>query len=185
MRAGLGFIGLQNYEESLLKYGAKDYWQRLPSGTRKKKFSNHTSATKAISLIGKDMWDEYLTFCFERNPWDKVVSWFFYKGGDDKFGSFSKFIKAGDFSELREKGFYSYTEKGSVVVDKVCKYENLERDLSSVLEKVGIYNPLEIPHAKAEFRKTGKRYSDMYSAAEQKKVESVFEDEIDLFGYSF
>ena len=40
---------------------------------------NHMSATSVLERVGSKIWDSYFKFCFERNPWDKMVSYYFHK----------------------------------------------------------------------------------------------------------
>src|SRR5690606_26936894 len=32
--------------------------------------SSHVGASEIVRLFGKDIWNQYFKFCFERNPWD-------------------------------------------------------------------------------------------------------------------
>jgi hypothetical protein len=45
-------------------------------------YYEHMPATRVRELIGEEVWNSYHKFCIERNPWDKVVSYYNWK----KFG---------------------------------------------------------------------------------------------------
>jgi hypothetical protein len=43
------------------------------------KYYNHITAQEVINLLGKKTFDEYIKFCFERNPFDRALSWYFFQ----------------------------------------------------------------------------------------------------------
>src|SRR5918997_5095351 len=55
--------------------------EREPNDGRPRKevdYYNHIPAERVRVLIGTAIWDEYYKFCFERNPWDKAISLYFW-----------------------------------------------------------------------------------------------------------
>ncbi len=78
-----------------------------------------------------------------------------------------------------------YTINGEIVVDKVCKYENINEELEFVRKKVGIPEPLVLPHAKSEYRKDKRHYRDILSKNDKEIIEKFFFNEIKMLGYKF
>ena len=136
-------------------------------------FYNHIPASEArLRLV--DCWDSYFKFCVERNPWDKVLSSFRWSGGRD-FGSFL------EDAELPADGRL-YMDGDRLLVDRVVRYENLDRELGEVFGDLGV-----------EFRELAVRakpglprnYRDFYTPAQRDLVAERFAREIAMFGYSF
>jgi tRNA splicing ligase len=47
--------------------------------------------------VGRKVWDSYFKFCFERNPWDKTVSHFYWNRAKPGKGDlmFEQYVKRG------------------------------------------------------------------------------------------
>ena len=70
-----------------------------------------------------------------------------------------------------------------MAVDRVCRYENLNTELEEVRVRVGLPEPLALPHAKAGHR-TG-HYRDMINAHDAEIIARLFARDIELFGYRY
>ena len=46
-------------------------------------YKNHLDARGIKRRLGPRRWDSYFTFCFERNPWDKVVSEYYWRRSNE------------------------------------------------------------------------------------------------------
>lgn len=142
------------------------------------RFFNHMSAKKVKSIVGENTWNSYYKFCVERNPWDKVVSQFFWSGSKLDFNSFVA------NSELPVDNSLYLNSGGFLMVDRVLKYEDLDSDLGDVMKKMKIeYRGLNFK-AKSGFRKDSS-YQKMYDETSREIVKRKFKKEINLFGYQF
>ena len=76
LRKDLGYTSPQNYKFDLSEYNLSDYFNLLVKfrKRRKKEFYNHITSKEVKHLVDNNCWNNYYKFCFERNPWDKVVS---------------------------------------------------------------------------------------------------------------
>ncbi|MGQ0742390.1 MAG: hypothetical protein ACT4OG_08895 [Alphaproteobacteria bacterium] len=149
---------------------------------RGRKFYNHMSAFEVRARAGRQVFDSYFKFCFERNPWDKAVSQFFWeKGKPGVHGDFETFVRS---PRLRSR-FDLYAMGGKPVMDYIGRYETLEEDFCTALTRAGIAEPPALPRAKAAYRPEPADYRKHYSPQSRDAVARKFAREIELFGYSF
>jgi hypothetical protein len=150
---------------------------------RRKKFRSHMLATDVRWRLGKNTWDQYFKFTIERNPWDKVVSDYFWaQRHPENQIPFEQWIKEDRWSGSH---FHFYTIGGKVAMDRILRYETLASDFKALLEHLGVENPVELPQAKAGFRKNNVHYRDVHTAYTRARVMEEFRREIGHFGYEF
>lgn len=167
-RSKLGYSGPQNY---------------LSSTKKSPLFYNHISAKKVKSLIGKDVWDSYYKFCFERNPWDRVISLYYWNYKSEPRPSISEFIDSEIPLRLKKRGYMVYTIDGIIAVDKICRFENIADEIEIIRKQVGLPEKLELPNAKSQYRKDKRSCRDILSDEDKAKIAQLFRDEINIFGY--
>ena len=172
----------QNFLIPLRRYSQQDIVSVI---CRRKRLSfyNHCTAAFIRSHIDPDAWDTYYKFCFERNPWDKVISLYYWWHGREPRPTISEFIQSG--APNRIAGFDLYTIFGEIVVDQVFLYEQLDQAVDEICRRLGLPEPLTLPHAKAGHRENRRPYQEILSKADRKKIEKVFAREIAHFGYAW
>ncbi len=180
LRSELG-LAPQNHTFGLADYSLRD-WGRLLLKRRPRsglKFHNHMPARAVRRLLGARTWDRYFKFCFERNPWDKVISqfWFDNQGRPD----FDDFVRHGELWS----DFDLYTIDGSVAVDYLGRYENLDEELRALCVRLDIPFDGWLPRAKGGFRKDRRRPAELYTREQAEVVAARFAREIQLLGYRF
>ena len=108
------------------------------------KFYNHMPAYQVQSRVPKRIWDTYYKFCFERSPWDKVISNFFMLKGAHvrKFMpdlTFEKYMEDKVFlSCLNYPRYMDNKRQEKVIVDHIGKYEDLDREMGKICQKLNI-----------------------------------------------
>ncbi len=95
------------------------------------------------------MWRDYFSFCFERDPIDKVISDYRYRAGDRTFDQYVR-----DFPLPID--FHSYHAGGQRSVSFVGRFGALVEDLRTALSHVGIAFDGWLPRAKARDPRAGK-----------------------------
>jgi len=146
-----------------------------------------------VMRFDKEAWNTFFKFCFVRNPYERVLSDYFWRRsmmglGGMTFGQFLRRMyetQCGDKTVgWRFDNWPMYTIGDKVAVDFIGRYESLERDWRDVLERLGVgASSATIPVAK---RKADRyNYREWYGAEERWLVEELFCKELALFGYSF
>ena len=94
--------------------------------------------------VDDHVWDTYFKFAFERNPWDKVVSWYYWNTRNGARPPLSRYIQ--EHQVGRMKGFELYSQHGEIVVDRVFRYEALQEAMNEIAERLGLAEPPPLPH---------------------------------------
>jgi hypothetical protein len=83
------------------------------------------------------------------------------------------------------KGYELYSIDGSVVVDDVYRYEEMDSALMEIQSRLGLAQPLHMVRAKAGVRRDKRSYRDVLTAEERATVASQAAREIALMGYTW
>ncbi|TDY13588.1 sulfotransferase family 2 domain-containing protein [Meridianimaribacter flavus] len=161
----------------------------------------HRPIYKYLYIFNQKEFKKYFKFTFARNPWDRLVSaYFFLKAGGfhkedaewyemhlSKYKDFEDFVLNWVNEDNIYKGIhfipqYEFiTINSKVAVDKIYKIEefnNSVKEINEVLNK-----DILLTHENKSKRE--KDYRTYYSSKTQKIVEEVYKKDILLFGYSF
>jgi hypothetical protein len=141
---------------------------------------DHMSLEELFALPEAAAWKGYYRFCIERNPYDKMVSRYFWKyRGKAQRPSFEQFLeRTKDVSDLR-----LYTLNGAVAVDRVGRYETLAEDVAGICGRIGIAG-VTIGNRNSGTRERSDAAS-LYTPRAREIVSRMFARELELFGYEF
>jgi hypothetical protein len=191
VRRHISSRGAQNYRLPIGTYTSED-WKRLFTKGKFKRFENHDTAEKIQKYLSKEQWDGYYKFCFERNPWDKMVSHYYWKKPHYQINSFDEYLEQGERGEIT--GFLEtinsrdqYSLNGSVAVDRIFKFEEMDTAMAEITERVGLKMPLRMPEyrAKGQHRQEKEPMNVLLSEANIQWVSEKFAKEIALLNYTF
>lgn len=143
-------------------------------------FYNHSSASHVSANVQPDVWREYYKFCFERNPFDRAISHYYWSDRDQERPINDYIIEAPD-EMLSNWGLYTIDD--DIAVDFVGRYEDLAADLATVASKLGLPELTGLPRAKSRFRLDRAHYSELLNAKSRARIEAVCAKEMDAFHY--
>jgi hypothetical protein len=148
-------------------------------------FYEHMPAETARAYLGEDVWGRYYKFAFDRNPWDRQVSWYFYKTKSKRNRpSFEKFMSSRRRAYVNNHEIYGLDE--AMAVDFLGRYETLQEDLDKALKAAGVEQRIEIPQVNVTPNKDEARdYRSYYSDEMREMIAEWYAPEIKLLGYEF
>lgn len=167
-RAAAGIRGPQNFEAPPLHRRA----------------FNHMPAKMARRAVGPRVWRRYFTFSVERNPWDAVVSAYFWSFRDKPAPSFDDWARGPQVDNLA-KNSQMYRIRGEIAVDRILRYETLNDEIATLWRDLRLPDTPAMPHAKSSSRPREADYRSMYTDASRERVRTAFLGAITDLGYEF
>lgn len=171
IRTKLGYRGPQNYREA--------------------DFFNHMHASQVRERLDRPVWDSFFKFCFERNPWDKAISLYYWR-----YRSFRQFpgllrLAGRGINQVMVpsitrmvSAYDMYSINGEVAVDFIGQYERLDQDLGYVASRLELPGSLyPLPQAKRNLRADTRRYREVLSPAGREGIAEACHRENELLGY--
>lgn len=172
----------QNFIINISKYKPSDITRILKSG-KPLQFQNHDDVGFVKSHINDEVWNTYYKFAFDRNPWDKCISMYYYEGGSEKYQNFKDFLMTYDLNKLSV--YDQLQHKGRLQVDKIYKYEELDKSLIHISDKLNLERKLELKNikTKSDFRNKKRKNNDYYDEESRQLVKTIFAREILINNY--
>lgn len=179
IRKELGFLGPQNFDVPLRFYSKMD-WLRRIGRVNRKQFYSHAEAQLIRKCIDDKIWNTYFKFCFERDPFDKAISRYYWSTRDPR-PEISEYLNSASIKLF--SNWNNYTINDQIAVDFVGRYEKLADELGMIKEKLGLPGELSLPRAKGSYRKSRKHYSSLLDSESRARIEIVCAKEMAAFDY--
>lgn len=159
--------------------------QNFDSPPLPRKAFNHMPAHMVRKLVGQSTWDDYYKVSVERNPWDTVVSLYYWRFRDEEAPPFAEFVQRPLVEQLAIKNTRTYRLDGRIAVDRVLRFESLADELGELWSHLGLPGHPELPRAKGGARPARAPYQELYDDASRERIGELFADAIADFGYAF
>ena len=158
--------------------------------------TEHMSAQEIKQKINPEIFHNYLKFVTVRDPFDQIISAYYWhnesKKKERKLFFFKKREKSfAEFFKIKAKNIYKdeynrYTDNNVVIVDKFLKYENLKEDIANLSKRLklpeNLYNALSGIKAKSSARPRNTRTLEL-DEDYKKKIRELAKDIILLHNY--
>ena len=141
------------------------------------------------NFVGENVFKEALKISSVRNPYTRAVSiWkhHSWKSVED-FGDFVKHIEEKNYPSLCAK-WHSTTlsehlfSKNKLIPDYILKLENINREIDQLFDKLA-FKRVQLPITNAS--KNKKDYRLFYNSFLIEKIQKIYKDDFNNFGYSF
>ena len=158
------------------------------SGIKKKLFffSSHTPCDEFYNLMDGEPLLDYYKFAVVRNPWDRMVSRYFYsKKVNNKFEkfNFNEFVDYDIKNNLKVLRQYDFCtdNQNNFCLDKAIKFENLNDDFNEICLKIFQKNNMLKHYNQSKH----KDYQEYYDQNTKNKIYNCCKKDIDFFEYEF
>lgn len=163
---------------------------RGPSASSADPWWNHMGAEAIRERLGLRTWDEYFKFSVVRNPYEQLVSLFYFQ---------NRALAASPFGEHHPAAFSAWLRTahapgnalrcsvgGRLAMDFLVRYERLHADLQTVCMRVGVpWNPQALPDYKRGIRPPQAQVHTMYGPEARAIADPLLAEELDRLGYAF
>jgi hypothetical protein len=147
-------------------------------------YDQHMHGWRVKRRAGKKIWNSYFKFAFDRNPWDREVSWYAFQfSGGRSTGTFKQHVQQLPVKQIGNYEIYSIS--GEVAVDFLGRYENLEADLAHVMQQIGLKAKLQLGRLNSQHRDRSISYRDWYDDESRELIRKTYAREIELLNYDF
>jgi len=149
-------------------------------------FNSHITCYNFYDIFNKKHFNNYQKIAVIRNPWDRLVSRYFYsKKIDLKFQNvtFKEFVNFDIKNNMHVLNQYKFCTKDKVsfCIDNVIKFENLNNDFNKISLSMFDKKNLLKHSNKTEHGK----YRSYYDTELKDKIYKNFKEDINFFDYEF
>jgi chondroitin 4-sulfotransferase 11 len=172
--------------------------------------SDHQIREEQLMAGLDDQYGEYFKFAFVRNPWDRLVSCYCQKlssvngpglklpdeNNTDLYAGmpFAEFVEAvytipdseaNPHFQSQHSVICGPGEDKPILPDFVGRFENLKADFDVVAKRINGSENLQLPHILRSKNREFRPYTEFYDPRLKDLVHERYQEDIDIFGYSY
>lgn len=195
IRKNLGFRGPQNYKYNFretIMLGKRRLAQAGLNRSFPEKYYNHIPAHELREKVGESIWNRYTKIAIIRNPFDYIVSCYFYFSKADSSNEentrFDTWVLRNPKFLLRNEEIYKINDK--IIIDFMVIYEKIEEDLGNLEKNVPLLNGLKDQfkqiRAKGTYRPRAATTDEMFADAPRafRLIYEIYKDDIEKYGFA-
>ncbi len=154
-----------------------------------KQFRTHSTAAVLKRHLPEQVYSDFFKFAFVRNPWDRLVSSYYYLLNNRMHHRHRRVCSLRDFEEyvnyeawrnkMSQTAFLVQPD-GRLIVDFVGRFETLREDFAHVGRVLKL--DVSLPHIN---RTLHRDYRSYYTDRTARLVAEYWREDIEMFGYTF
>lgn len=150
-------------------------------------WGSHASAKEYKNHLG-NAYENYFSFAFVRNPWDRMVSAYLHRQQTHPRNEFATFEQYVYYAFHNRHTKFTRTqssfvcEHGNIIVSFIGRFETLQTDMGIVLKHIQVPIPTLLEHQNTTQRT---HYTNYYNNKTIQQVGDIFADDIKRFGYEY
>lgn len=162
--------------------------------SKSEKTKKHYFVKEVIDIVGKEHWDNTFKFTFVRNPWDRLYSLYRFSQRKNKilseeqgnsFGLWLKLAisnqKGNPYDRSRTQVEWLKNFDNKIDLDFIGRFENLESDVKKLGQLLDM--KIDLPHINQSLPIV--HYSEAYDDELEELVREHYNEDINMFNYSF
>ncbi|MBK1699668.1 sulfotransferase family 2 domain-containing protein [Thiococcus pfennigii] len=146
--------------------------------------SAHAPPEEVRRFMGP-LWDEFHKFAFARNPWDWMVSVYYWRHRRQPRSEWPEFeafvetirreVKNGEPEGLRlMRSFSMFFDNGKQIVDSIGRFEHMESDFRQICQRIGLPTDIRLPVVNKNKLRPPHEYRQHYNDGTRTMVEELF-----------
>lgn len=157
-------------------------------------FHKHAKAFQIRAGMDQALFDSYFKFAIVRDPYDLVVSMYFFLR-QDKYHPMHKDVVQMDFAQFVpfylssgpsiQTDFLMDKDKKQLIVDYVGHFETLAEDVQWIFERIGVAEDRGLTHKNPSVGRKGRSYRELYTADVRELVENYYRSDFEELGYQY
>lgn len=156
------------------------------------KLPMHATAAWARRKLGTETYNKLTSFAVVRDPYDRAISYYefihqhqrhhwHHRVRELSFDAFLQLIARKSAGRVSRQTGFLIDNQGSIIVDRILRFETLDRDVQALWTELGLPGQCTMPHRNASSRRPNEDY--LQSGPTRDLIFDLYHDDFVTLGY--